>query len=166
MHPPERAKLCICFVRAFGPNSVILVEESGSFNQHPTPCAPFGFNFPRAKFPCPLMRESLSRILEEAYHDMSRLIGQPRLREISRAARRQFTSFTTTKMDHSLPFEEERLPWYRHDQFYPVRIGETLDSRYKVLGKLGYGAHSTSWLCRNMKYLSGLPYVSNLRWLI
>jgi hypothetical protein len=44
------------------------------------------------------------------------------------------------------------------DLFYPVRIGEIFDSRYKVVGKLGYGAYSTVWLCRNVKYVvfSGL----------
>ncbi|MCJ1367849.1 hypothetical protein MMC16_006985 [Acarospora aff. strigata] len=55
-------------------------------------------------------------------------------------------------MDPGQPFEEEQLPWYRPDQFYPVRIGEILDSKYKVLGKLGYGAHSTVWLCRNIRH--------------
>ncbi|KAF2211363.1 hypothetical protein CERZMDRAFT_121572 [Cercospora zeae-maydis SCOH1-5] len=56
---------------------------------------------------------------------------------------------STPEIDLSQPFEEERLPWYRPDLFYPVRIGETMASRYRVLGKLGYGAHSTSWLCRD-----------------
>lgn len=54
-------------------------------------------------------------------------------------------------MDLSQPFEEERLPWYRPDQFYPVRIGETMASKYQVIGKLGYGAHSTTWLCRDAR---------------
>nr|POE64864.1 srsf protein kinase 3 [Quercus suber] len=57
-----------------------------------------------------------------------------------------------TDMDLSQPYEEERLPWYRPDQFYPVRIGETMASRYRVVGKLGYGAHSTSWLCRDLRH--------------
>ncbi|KAK2757981.1 hypothetical protein FQN54_004387 [Arachnomyces sp. PD_36] len=47
------------------------------------------------------------------------------------------------------PIEEETLPFYRPEQFYPVHIGELLKSRYKVLGKLGYGAYSTVWLCRD-----------------
>ncbi|EXJ82333.1 CMGC/SRPK protein kinase [Capronia epimyces CBS 606.96] len=57
-------------------------------------------------------------------------------------------TITTTGL--SQPLEEERLPWYHPDQFYPMRIGETINSRYRVLGKLGYGAYSTVWLCRNM----------------
>ncbi|KAF2004736.1 non-specific serine/threonine protein kinase [Amniculicola lignicola CBS 123094] len=60
-------------------------------------------------------------------------------------------SLATAKMDPGQPFEEERLPWYNPDKFYPVRIGEILDSSYKVLGKLGYGAYSTVWLCRNTR---------------
>ncbi|OJI83742.1 hypothetical protein ASPTUDRAFT_75468 [Aspergillus tubingensis CBS 134.48] len=43
--------------------------------------------------------------------------------------------------------EEEKLPFYKPDQFYPIRIGETLNSRYRVVGKLGYGSYSTVWLC-------------------
>jgi hypothetical protein len=48
------------------------------------------------------------------------------------------------------PFEEEQLPWYNQDQFYPVRVGEILENKYKVIGKLDYGAQSTVWLCRNV----------------
>lgn len=44
-------------------------------------------------------------------------------------------------------WEEERLPFYRPEQFYPVHIGELLNSKYRVVGKLGYGAYSTVWLC-------------------
>ncbi|RMD41700.1 hypothetical protein DV735_g3437, partial [Chaetothyriales sp. CBS 134920] len=46
-------------------------------------------------------------------------------------------------MNRPPPFEEERLPWYTADQFYPVHIGEIFISKYKVVGKLGYGAYST-----------------------
>ncbi|RMX98209.1 hypothetical protein D0868_10218 [Hortaea werneckii] len=63
----------------------------------------------------------------------------------------RFTSTRAARIDVTRPFEEERLPWYRADQFYPVDIGETFNSRYKVVGKLGYGAYSTVWLCRDLK---------------
>ncbi|KAK9366826.1 protein kinase [Lipomyces kononenkoae] len=46
--------------------------------------------------------------------------------------------------------EEETLPFYEDDQYYPVRIGEVFKSRYQVVGKLGYGAYSTAWLCRDL----------------
>ncbi|KAF2769192.1 putative serine/threonine protein kinase [Teratosphaeria nubilosa] len=44
----------------------------------------------------------------------------------------------------------ENWAWYRGDSYYPVRIGEAFRSRYQVLGKLGYGAHSTVWLGRDL----------------
>ncbi|KAL5114618.1 hypothetical protein ACEQ8H_007523 [Pleosporales sp. CAS-2024a] len=40
-------------------------------------------------------------------------------------------------MDPTVPLEEETLAWYSPDDFYPITIGEVLDSSYKVLGKLG-----------------------------
>ncbi|KAI9806285.1 MAG: hypothetical protein M1825_006400 [Sarcosagium campestre] len=41
--------------------------------------------------------------------------------------------------------------------FYPVRIGEVFQSRYQVLGKLGYGSRSTAWLCCDLR---GHKYVT------
>lgn len=49
-------------------------------------------------------------------------------------------------------FEEERLPGYDPDEFYPVYQGDTIKSRYRVIGKLGYGASSTVWFCRDLRY--------------
>ncbi|TFK89729.1 kinase-like protein [Polyporus arcularius HHB13444] len=46
--------------------------------------------------------------------------------------------------------EEERVPWYDPKDFYPIRIGEVFQSRYQVVGKLGYGGYSTVWLCRDL----------------
>ncbi|KAF2774313.1 protein kinase [Teratosphaeria nubilosa] len=46
--------------------------------------------------------------------------------------------------------EEETLLNYNHEDFYPVKIGERLDARYQVIGKLGYGASSTVWFCRDL----------------
>lgn len=82
---------------------------------------------------------------------MLRLASRVHSRRMSQFARRRL-NFSTTKIDPDKPFEEERLPWYNPDQFYPIRIGEILDASYKVLGKLGYGAYSTVWLCRNIRY--------------
>ena len=46
--------------------------------------------------------------------------------------------------------EEEKWDFYKPELSYPVRIEEIFQSRYQVLGKLGYGAHSTVWMCRDM----------------
>ena len=57
-----------------------------------------------------------------------------------------------TFLNHVEKLEEENWAWYSADTYYPVRIGETFRSRYHVLGKLGYGAHSTVWLGRDLQY--------------
>jgi hypothetical protein len=83
---------------------------------------------------------------------MFRLAQRPYPRGVSPCRRPSTRLLSSAKIHLGQPFEEETFPWYAADQFYPVRVGEVLDSRYKVLGKLGYGAHSTSWLCRNIRY--------------
>ncbi|KAM5539165.1 hypothetical protein V8D89_007038 [Ganoderma adspersum] len=45
---------------------------------------------------------------------------------------------------------QEKFSWYKLEDFYPVQIGEVLHSRYQVVGKLGHGAYSTVWLCRDL----------------
>ena len=47
--------------------------------------------------------------------------------------------------------EEETLPNYNPSDFYPVRIGDVFQSRYRIIGKLGYGAYSTVWLSRDIR---------------
>lgn len=56
-----------------------------------------------------------------------------------------------------MPIEEETLTWNKPDYFYPVKVGQVFKSRYKVLGKLGHGAYSTTWLCRDLQYVVSLP---------
>lgn len=70
-----------------------------------------------------------------------------------RIYRRRFVTFHSSRIDPTVPLEEESLAWYSPDDFYPIAIGEVLSSSYKVLGKLGYGAHSTTWLCRHIRYV-------------
>ncbi|BDD61524.1 hypothetical protein MAP00_006565 [Monascus purpureus] len=53
-------------------------------------------------------------------------------------------------LDPNDKLEEETLRGYSPDHFYPVKIGDVFRSRYQVVGKLGYGGHSTVWLCRDL----------------
>ncbi|OJD10516.1 CMGC/SRPK protein kinase [Emergomyces pasteurianus Ep9510] len=62
--------------------------------------------------------------------------------------------------------EEETLPFYHKKRYYPVKIGQTFNSRYRIIAKLGYGAYSTVWLAWNERYLyrlmiqpRSLPYL-------
>ncbi|KAK3671002.1 hypothetical protein LTR78_009119 [Recurvomyces mirabilis] len=45
--------------------------------------------------------------------------------------------------------EEETAGDYQRREFYPVLIGMTLQSRYEVLAKLGWGSGSTVWFCKD-----------------
>ncbi|KAE8352212.1 protein kinase [Aspergillus coremiiformis] len=70
---------------------------------------------------------------------------------------RHLLTMSSHRFQSTQAIEEETLPFYEHEQYYPVHIGEVFSSRYKVIGKLGYGAYSTVWLCRD---LSGHEYMA------
>ncbi|KAE8419562.1 U4/U6 small nuclear ribonucleo protein PRP4 [Aspergillus pseudocaelatus] len=60
-------------------------------------------------------------------------------------------------LDTSLKIEEETLPTYQPEKYYPTQIGEVLYNRYQVLAKLGYGVTSTVWFGRDLvesKYIA------------
>lgn len=46
--------------------------------------------------------------------------------------------------------EEETTPDYVASRYYPTRIGQVLQNRYQVVGKLGFGVTSTVWLARDL----------------
>lgn len=56
---------------------------------------------------------------------------------------RVFPSSGLTSIEPSMLIEEELLPNYKAEKFYPVRIGEVFNQRYQVVGKLGYGSSAT-----------------------
>lgn len=65
-------------------------------------------------------------------------------------------SFPTTGFDTVEPcnkLEEETLPGYRAEKYYPAHLGQILEGRYQIVGKLGYGVTSTVWLCRDLQYV-------------
>ncbi|KAL4808652.1 kinase-like domain-containing protein [Aspergillus unguis] len=55
------------------------------------------------------------------------------------------------KLPLETPIEEETLPHYNPAHYYPVQIGDVYYSMYKISGKLGYGAYSTSRLCQDFQ---------------
>ncbi|KAK3296394.1 kinase-like domain-containing protein [Chaetomium fimeti] len=63
---------------------------------------------------------------------------------------RSFANLRYETIPESLKIEEETLPDYLPQRFYPVRLGEVLASRYQVVAKLGYGVTSTVWLARDL----------------
>jgi serine/threonine-protein kinase SRPK3 len=53
--------------------------------------------------------------------------------------------------------EEETLQDYKPQRYYPVKLNQLFHSRYKTLGKLGYGSASTVWLCQDILCPSSSP---------
>ncbi len=51
-------------------------------------------------------------------------------------------------------YEEERLPFYQPENFYPVKLGQVFKEQYQIVSKVGYGTQSTVWLCRDLAYVS------------
>ena len=72
------------------------------------------------------------------------------------------------RIDSSYVVEEETLSAYQSRHYYPIRLGDVLDDRYKVIGKLGFGSASTVWLCRDVqkqyKYAALKIYINNLKY--
>lgn len=96
--------------------------------------------------PCSVPRPSLNLniastgSIRRGLANLSRSPSQPRI----------FPNAGWDTIDTSLIVEEESIPTYRPEKFYPVRIGEVFNDRYQVVGKLGYGSSATVWLCRDL----------------
>lgn len=56
------------------------------------------------------------------------------------------------RVPDTTPIEEELLPGYKAEDYFPVTTGQTLDSRYRIICKLGRGVGSTVWLAKDVKY--------------
>ena len=55
--------------------------------------------------------------------------------------------------------EEETHEAVPKNRYYPVHIGEVIQNKYQVLGKLGYGLGSTVWLANDFRQVSSNPPV-------
>ncbi|KAK2796382.1 hypothetical protein FQN50_009572 [Emmonsiellopsis sp. PD_5] len=76
---------------------------------------------------------------------------------------RQFPTSGFYNIELSQKIEEEKFPNYLAERYYPVSIGELFRSRYQVITKLGYGATSTIWLCRDLQENRYLTLKVNVR---
>ena len=56
-----------------------------------------------------------------------------------------------TTVDADTLVEEEELPDYQANRFYPVQLGELFQDRYQFVAKLGFGSSSTTWLARDLR---------------
>ncbi|KAB8231926.1 uncharacterized protein BDW43DRAFT_312548 [Aspergillus alliaceus] len=88
-------------------------------------------------------------------------LTQPLYRTASSPVRQFYQS--SILLDSINKLEEKVLPWYSQDRVFPVKIGDVFRSRCQVIGKVGYGAYSTVWLCRDLRstITSGSPKSSH-----
>ncbi|EXK36869.1 CMGC/SRPK protein kinase [Fusarium oxysporum f. sp. melonis 26406] len=64
---------------------------------------------------------------------------------------RDFPSSGFERIDSSSLVEEEKLPFYRRQDYYPMRVGQVIQGNYQAVAKLGYGTTSTVWLSRDLR---------------
>ncbi|EGC45682.1 protein kinase [Histoplasma capsulatum var. duboisii H88] len=62
-----------------------------------------------------------------------------------------FTNTSFEIIDPSEKLEEETIPLYNPENYYPAHIGQVLVDRYQIVGKLGYGVTSTVWFGRDLQ---------------
>jgi hypothetical protein len=63
---------------------------------------------------------------------------------------RQFPGSGFELLDSNTEIEEETLPTYEPEKYYPVQQGEVLNDRYQTIAKVGYGVTSTVWFGRDL----------------
>ncbi|EFE38193.1 protein kinase, putative [Trichophyton verrucosum HKI 0517] len=68
--------------------------------------------------------------------------------------RRLFPTNGFQVVDSNIAIEEEAIPDYKADRFYPVKLGEVFEGRFQVIAKLGFGSSSTIWLARDLRHVS------------
>lgn len=66
------------------------------------------------------------------------------------SAPRVFSASGFELLDQSIELEEETLPNYQPEKYYPVNQGEVFNDRYQTLAKIGYGVTSTVWLAKDL----------------
>ncbi|KAI0904055.1 kinase-like protein [Ustulina deusta] len=58
---------------------------------------------------------------------------------------REFPSPGFELIDPATKFEEETLPFYQKEEYYPMQIGQVVHGHYQVVSKLGFGTTSTKF---------------------
>ncbi|KAI1957057.1 hypothetical protein LOZ58_005979 [Ophidiomyces ophidiicola] len=87
-------------------------------------------------------------------HHLARNRSQTRRIQIMTPTFTSPLTFPTTgfeEIDASKDVEEEKLPTYKLEHYYPVKLGQILQDRYQIVGKVGYGGSSTVWLSRDLQ---------------
>lgn len=82
---------------------------------------------------------------------MASILRLVRSTKIPSLQQRSVATRAPTILSADAVVEEQTLPGYRPEDYYPVQLGEIFSGRYVVISKLGYGVSSTVWLARDTK---------------
>ncbi|KAI9743758.1 MAG: hypothetical protein M1818_002491 [Claussenomyces sp. TS43310] len=74
---------------------------------------------------------------------------------------RKVSNISYVTLPVGTPIEEETLPHYEPEHYYPVHIGDVFEARYQVAGKLGYGANSKYTVLKVSTLLPKFPSATN-----
>ena len=58
------------------------------------------------------------------------------------ASKAQFSSNRSAHVSHTSLIEEELLPYYNANDFYPFKPGALFNTKYRIVEKLGFGRAS------------------------
>ncbi|OAR01715.1 hypothetical protein LLEC1_03256 [Akanthomyces lecanii] len=99
---------------------------------------------------------------------LSRAMTRPAMKTDGMALQRprQFPTAGFKVIGPGQRLEEEKLPFYVRDEYYPMRIGDVVHAHYQVVAKLGYGTSATVWLARDLrdgKYWVLKVYINSLK---
>lgn len=64
---------------------------------------------------------------------------------------REFPTSGLELLDPSIELDEETLPTYQPEKYYPVKQGEIFNDQYQTLAKIGFGVTSTVWLAKDLR---------------
>lgn len=93
-----------------------------------------------------------SSLLYRAWKPLRRLAWKPLV----------FPKEGTVSIPVSEQVEEEAIPGYLATRYYPVRVGQTFQNRYQVVGKLRFGITSTVWLARDLEWVFSIALNADL----
>ncbi|RAL16615.1 uncharacterized protein BO97DRAFT_475361 [Aspergillus homomorphus CBS 101889] len=92
-----------------------------------------------------------SRLLTPRHHSVC-----PGLPPLIKTPITSINTYSTLPL--SSPIEEETLPYYNPQHYYPVKLGDIYNTRYQITTKQGYGAYSTTWLSLDLQFRPSLPF--------
>ncbi|KAH9205027.1 CMGC/CLK protein kinase [Leptodontidium sp. 2 PMI_412] len=102
---------------------------------------------------CLSLKTSLHSFIYRSSCSYLFLLYLPRsfVRTTATSSHSKFPTSGFVVLDATKKIEEEDIPSYVPEDYYPVYIGEVFKSRYQVVTKLGFGVNSTVWLCRDIR---------------